>query len=67
MDKKTLNIKSVRDGIIAGHFTAHELTTEYLAEAEVKNPEIKTICRLIFSVRTKWSSALKTQMPTSLW
>jgi len=40
MDKKTLNIKSVRDGIIAGHFTAHKLTTEYLAEAEVKNPEI---------------------------
>ena len=40
MDKKTLNIKSVRDGIIAERFTAEELTMEYLAEAEAKNPEI---------------------------
>ena len=40
MDKKTLNIKSARDGIIAGHFTAEELAMEYLAEAEAKNPEI---------------------------
>jgi aspartyl-tRNA(Asn)/glutamyl-tRNA(Gln) amidotransferase subunit A len=40
MNKETLTIGELRDGIISGAMTAEETAAEYLAEAEAKNPEI---------------------------
>lgn len=40
MNKETLTIKELRDGIASGTITAEEASAEYLAEAEAGNPEI---------------------------
>ncbi|MDD5098990.1 MAG: Asp-tRNA(Asn)/Glu-tRNA(Gln) amidotransferase subunit GatA [Candidatus Colwellbacteria bacterium] len=40
MDKKTLDIKAVRDGISQKLFSAEEIAKEFIREAEEKNPEI---------------------------
>ena len=43
MNKQDLSISKIVSGITTGEFTAEEITTEYLAEAEKKNPEINAL------------------------
>ena len=40
MNKETLTIKDIREGIASGNLTAEEAVGEYLTEAEAKNGEI---------------------------
>jgi aspartyl-tRNA(Asn)/glutamyl-tRNA(Gln) amidotransferase subunit A len=40
MNKNTLTIKSLREGIISGEFSAEEVTEDYLRESEKKNKDI---------------------------